>query len=91
MLYSAYECINKRCDWATGVENIDWGYYSTTNGNCGICKKSCSKNVSCEAVECGESYCSWWKNGKCNEEHELTQSSDGFVLTCLKDGKGKCI
>ena len=91
ILLSAYECINRRCDRASGVENIDWGYYSTTNGNCQFCKYSCSNNVNCEAVECDASYCSWWKNGKCNEAKELTQESNEGVLTCLKNVKGKHI
>ena len=83
-----YECIKKICDWTIGVENIDRGDYATTDGNCESCMYTCSINESCEAVECGDGYCRWWNNGKCNEAHELTQTSDGFVLTCLKDGKG---
>ena len=45
---------------------------------------TCSKNEDCEAVECGESYCLWWKNGKCNDSHELSLQSAGIVQTCLK-------
>ena len=86
-----YECINKRCDRGTGVENIDWGHYTSKdnkenidiNGNCQLCKDICSKNVSCEAVQCGGSSCNWWRNGKCNDATELTPV-DTSVLTCLK-------
>ena len=91
VLNTRYECINKKCDRTTGLENIDWGSYAAENGNCIACKDSCSKNVSCESVECGESYCVWWKNGKCDEAHELTESSDILALTCLKHNKSMLI
>lgn len=89
---NVYECVEKRCDFVNGIENIDWGYYSTgynstryySNGNCSICMKMCSKDQSCQAVECGESYCRWWNNNKCNEAPELTLPSESNELTCLK-------
>ena len=56
-----YQCFDKTCFWDMDAENIDWGYYSTTNGNCSLFMDTCSKNSDCEAVECGEVYCSWWK------------------------------
>ena len=78
-----YHCFEKECVFDKDAENIEWGHYSTTNGNCSFCMETCSKNADCEAVECGGSYCSWWKNEKCNEVHELTSSEEGS-LTCIK-------
>ena len=83
-----YECIHKACDHSLYSENNDWGYYSQTDGNCETCKEYCIKDNNCESVECGSSYCRWWKNGKCNEERELTESVDGHILTCLKNPIG---
>ena len=80
-----YECIQKACDHSLYTENKDWGYYSQTDGNCAACKKLCIEDDTCESVECGSSYCRWWKNGMCNEAHELTVSTDDHVVTCLKD------
>ena len=79
-----YKCFYKACSWETSVRNIDWGYYSTENGNCSLCMDTCDKNLSCEAVECGDNYCSWWKNGKCNDVYELSDLNYGIVRTCIK-------
>ena len=81
----AYECINKACDPTTDTKDKDWGYYSMTDGNCDECKDNCIRDEFCQSVECGDSYCRWWKNGKCNEVHELTEKFDGSTITCLKD------
>ena len=86
-----YEFTNKRCDGLPGVEDVDWGYYSTKDGDCNKCMYKCSKVQDCEAVECGGTYCKWWKNGKCDEKNELTLLSNGTLLTWLKDLNGKLI
>ena len=44
----------------------------------------CDKNNSCEAVECGDGYCSWWKNGKCKHDHQLGLETNGSFHTCIK-------
>ena len=86
--FTVYECIQKACDNSLYPENKDWGYYTQTNGNCELCKNLCIEDDTCESVECGSSYCRWWKNGLCNEAHELTVSTDDHVVTCLKDSIG---
>ena len=67
-----YECIQKACDHSLYTENKDWGYFYQTDGNCAACKKLCIEDDTCESVECGSSYCRWWKNEMCNEAPELT-------------------
>ena len=79
-----YQCFDNGCTWDMDAKNIDWGYYSTANGNCSFCVETCGKNVDCEAVECGGDYCSWWKNGKCKEVHELSRAFGGETQTCIK-------
>ena len=38
-LEETYNCSPKStCSWADYTENIDWGYYSSTNGDCVSCK-----------------------------------------------------
>ena len=44
----------------------------------------CDKNISCEAVECGDGYCSWWKNGICKHDHQLGLETNGSFHTCIK-------
>ena len=53
----------------------------------------CDKDEACEGVECGGSYCSWWKNGKCDEAHEHTVADNGVDKMCVKnqDFSGKCV
>ena len=67
-----YKCSDRHCYWNKYKKNIDWGYYSASNGNCSFCKNECSKDSDCGAVECGGNinYCSWWKIGKCATEEE---------------------
>ena len=88
----AYGCSYKGCDWDTGKQGKDWDYYSTTNGNCTYCMNECDQDTTCEGVECGGDHCSWWKNGKCDEAHEHTLSSNGVDKMCVKkrDFRGKC-
>ena len=63
---------------------------------------TCDKDVTCEAVECAGGYCSWWKNGKCNESHAMSTNEyiynqpvepDYIIKTCFKrlDDKGNFI
>ena len=40
--------------------------------------------MSCEAVECGDGYCSWWTNDMCNEDHEFSMDTKGSFHTCIK-------
>ena len=69
-------------------KNKDWGYFDETDTNCDDCKEKCIEDETCESVECGNGNCRWWKNGKCNENHQLTISKDGQLLTCLKETIG---
>ena len=62
-----------------------WGYYSEEIGQCSSCKSYCENDATCEAVECGESYCTWWKNGGCNEYSKLTTANTENLRTCIKD------
>ena len=80
----SYKCSMRGCNWDTSIKDIDWGYYSTTNGNCSLCMKICDIDTACEGVECGGSHCSWWKNGKCDEAHEHTLASNGVDKMCIK-------
>ena len=77
-------CSYKGCNWSTGEEGTDWGYFSTTNGDCTYCTNECDKDETCEGVECGGSHCSWWKNGKCDETYEHTLPSNGIDKMCVK-------
>ena len=81
----AYECISRACSRDLKFKNIDWGYYFHDNEDCRLCKGYCMKDSECQSVECGKDYCIWWKNGKCDDAHELTHSMAGLGLTCLKD------
>ena len=76
----AYKCTNTACPWESAGKNIDWGSFDETNGNCESCIDLCDKQQSCQAVECGNGYCSWWKNDKCINPSEL----DNEVQTCTK-------
>ena len=53
----------------------------------------CDDDLNCEAVECGETYCSWWANDKCNDAHELSDRTSGSIHTCVKipDDNGKIL
>jgi len=66
-----YDCksgVGSACQWTNYTENVDWGYYSKVNGDCSWCQSQCSNDLNCWAVECGQGYCSWWKNGQCSYE-----------------------
>ena len=53
----------------------------------------CDDDLNCEAIECGETYCSWWANDKCNDAHELSDRTSGSIHTCVKipDDNGKIL
>ena len=71
------------CPWSNYVNNTDWGYYSSTNGECLTCKERCSNDLKCGGIECNRGYCTWWKKGRCYTDHERTDDNAN-VLTCLK-------
>ena len=79
-----YKCYHKACEWIMEKENVDWGYYSNTSGDCSDCLTMCDKNDSCEAVECGDNYCSWWQNDKCNDDDKFSMDTIGSFHTCVK-------
>ena len=47
----------------------------------------CDNDVACEAVECGENHCIWWKNNKCNDNHEFHDLDSGNLQTCVKNAE----
>ena len=67
-------------------ENIDWGYYLNQVGGCENCMKACDEDRSCDAVECGNGYCSWWKNRQCLNPDILTSDYEDSTQTCIKKG-----
>ena len=79
-----FECINMVCGISDRKEGTDWGFYSLKEGNCRLCKKYCLADDNCQAVECGTSYCRWWKNDSCNKVSELANSNVVYLHTCLK-------
>ena len=79
----AYVCSNMACPWNNYAQNTDWGYYSTTNGDCAFCKGQCSSVSTCGGIECDYGYCTWWKKGKCATDQERTDHN-ADVITCLK-------
>ena len=81
----AYTCEKKGCHWADYKEGEDWDYYSRTDGDCFKCQDQCNKDENCGAVECGESYCSWWKIGKCSIKEEFAAT----YHTCQKSKRYK--
>ena len=81
---SSYYCANRACDWRNHQENVEWGYYSKTSGNCKYCKIKCSQDVNCGAIECGSDYCAWWKRSSCTIKDVFYESDH---LTCYKNGK----
>ena len=81
---SNYFCATRACEWDVFTNPNDWGYYSKENGDCRFCKAKCSQDNNCGAVECGGSYCSWWKLGKCTMKHAYIETDN---LTCYKRGE----
>ena len=74
-----HACEDIGCNWSDYIENQDWGYYSTTEGDCEPCQDKCDQDQNCGAVECGDGYCSWWKVGTCS-----TSNADLYGYTCFK-------
>ena len=60
-----FECNNTHCSWKDHVKGQDWDYYSESDGDCPLCQQRCKEDSNCGAIECGDSYCSWWSRGKC--------------------------
>ena len=76
-----YNCVHEGCSWKDFDENIDWGHYSKVDGDCGNCKGLCNNDTNCGAVECGKTYCSWWKVERCSNSTEQLSAS---VMMCRK-------
>ena len=79
-----YRCTTKTCFWNMQKENIDWGYYANQTGDCKRCMKSCDEDKSCDAVECGSGYCSWWKNSRCTDPDIDPDNTKDSTRTCVK-------
>ena len=77
----SYKCIAKTCIWNKDRENIDWGYFTNQTGNCKTCINLCDKEEFCQAVECGNNDCAWWKNDECNVP---SQNNAKGRQTCIK-------
>ena len=87
VLGETYDCYPKSsCSWADYTENTDWGYYSSTNGDCSSCRERCNNDVNCGGIECDDGDCSWWKKGSCHTNDVLGNCAK--ATTCLKT-KGK--
>eukprot|EP00940_MAST-03C_sp_MAST-3C-sp2_P000443 g443.t1 len=69
-----WTCNNNACNKADFTQGVDWGYYDSTNGDCGFCQNLCEADPECHAIECGGGYCSWWKWGACVEQEAGTIS-----------------
>jgi len=79
------------CDWEKYTRNVDWGYYSRNNGNCSWCQTQCTNDPNCWAIECGDGYCSWWKNGTCSYDDVMEPSDETLpphFYTCRKRNIG---
>ena len=85
-----YVCHYWHCPRMNDTKDEDWGYYSKTNNNCTFCTNKCDNDANCAGVECGspKNYCSWWKQGKCVTEAELTKE-DYSYKTCIKHQIGE--
>ena len=67
-----YFCSKSGCHWQNFTQNIEWGYYNDSNGDCGSCRIKCQDDPTCKAFECGSSYCSWWAKGTCDDMRNET-------------------
>ena len=72
------------CPWNNYIQGQDWDYYSETEGDCHICKQRCNNDDNCGAIECGDYYCSWWQNEKC----EVGEDINSGLFTCRLPPKG---
>ena len=82
--HGKFGCFSKACDQSSLAENVDYGYFSNVHGNCTACRDFCEQDDSCQAVECGDHHCLWWKNDKCNNVRTMGPVS-GYLQTCVKD------
>ena len=82
-----YDCSRFHCFWTSSyIQGQDWDYYSKTDGDCNKCKQRCTNDIYCGAIECGNNYCSWWKNGKCKVGD--SDDSNTRVFTCRRPPRG---
>ena len=82
-----YLCSKPTCPFKNYLTNIDYGYYSYSNGDCESCKSDCTNDMNCGAVECGRNQCTWWRNGVCTTENERTwnrKKTSHNLQTCIK-------
>ena len=89
-----YQCSKPTCPFKNYEEDIHYGYYSRSNGDCGDCKRQCDNDANCGAVECGRLHCSWWKNGICNTDSERTWNrkiTNTGIRTCIKNQYSKTL
>ena len=86
-----YKCTNTVCKWEDDRKNIDWGYLTNSTGNCTFCINLCDQELFCQAVECGNGYCSWWKNDKCNHPYRLDKTLETCTKISFSNGKGNCL
>jgi len=77
-----YDCNYKGCFWDRSQENVEWGFYAKTGGDCESCRQRCSEDPNCGAVECGPQmdYCAWWRTDMCSDPDEANAS----WYTCRK-------
>lgn len=71
-------------------QNVEWGYYNETYGDCSYCQDLCSADVNCGGLECGTgpwiNYCSWWKVGVCDSYEDFDNYlHPGEEFTCVKN------
>ena len=83
----AYKCTNTVCIWGNHRENVDWGYLTKITGDCKSCIDRCDEEQFCQAVECGNGYCSWWKNNKCIHPYRLNKEVQTCTKTSFSNGR----
>ena len=97
-----YQCTYHECKWSDYIKNIDWGFYLQNGRNitgCSLCMAECDRDSLCSSIECGTDqhlqdgtvitpYCSYWRNGKCEEADEFKLNPGNFIWTCKKKNTG---
>ena len=88
-----YDCSPYSCKWDDTKEDEDWGYYSKNSkieAECHRCKQRCTSDPDCSGVDCGSSYCSWWRDGKCSLfDSTIRYNKDFYGETCRKRSLGR--